>query len=38
MRLEFYLSERLGKKVDVVTKDSFKPHIGSVILKETQYV
>ena len=38
MRLEFYLSELLGKKVDLVTKDSLKPHIGSVILKETQYV
>jgi predicted nucleotidyltransferase len=38
MRLEFYLSELLGKKVDLVTKDSLKPHIGSIILKETQYV
>lgn len=38
MRLEFYLSELLGRKVDLVTKDSLKPHIGSVILKETQYV
>lgn len=38
MRLEFYLSDLLGKKVDLVTRDSLKPHIGSVILKETQYV
>lgn len=38
MRLEFYLSELLGKKVDLVVKDSLKPHIGSVILRETQYV
>jgi predicted nucleotidyltransferase len=38
MRLEFYLSELLGRKVDLVTKDSLKPHIGAVILKETQYV
>jgi predicted nucleotidyltransferase len=38
MRLEFYLSELLGKKVDLVTKDSLKPHIGRVILEETQYV
>jgi len=38
MRLEFYLSELLGKKVDLVTKDSLKPHIGSIILKEAQYV
>lgn len=38
MRLEFYLSELLGRKVDLVTKDSLKPHIGSVILREAQYV
>jgi predicted nucleotidyltransferase len=38
MRLEFYLSELLGKKVDLVTKDSLKTHIGAIILKETQYV
>lgn len=38
MRLEFYLSELLGKKVDLVTKDTLKPHIGAVILEETQYV
>ncbi len=38
MRLEFYLSELLGRKVDLVTKDSLKPHIGAVILDETQYV
>lgn len=38
MRLEFYLTELLGRKVDLVTKDSLKPHIGKVILRETQYV
>ena len=38
MRLEFYLSDLLGRKVDLVTKDSLKPHIGSMILRETQYV
>ncbi len=38
MRLEFFLSELLGKKVDLVTKDALKPHIGQVILSETQYV
>lgn len=38
MRLEFYLSDLLGKKVDLVTKDALKPHIGAVILRETQYV
>ncbi|MCI0471724.1 MAG: nucleotidyltransferase family protein, partial [Candidatus Aminicenantes bacterium] len=26
MRLEFYLSELLGKKVDLVTRDSLKPY------------
>ncbi|MCK4764108.1 MAG: nucleotidyltransferase family protein [Candidatus Aminicenantes bacterium] len=38
MRLEFYLSDLLGQKVDLVTKDALKPHIGSFILKEAQYV
>jgi predicted nucleotidyltransferase len=38
MRLEFYLSELLGKKVDLVTKGALKPHIGASILKETKYV
>ena len=38
MRLEFYLSELLGKKVDLVSKDALKPYIGKVILEETQYV
>lgn len=38
MRLEFYLSDLLGKKVDLVTRDSLKPHIGKIILRETQYV
>ncbi|MGE5341792.1 MAG: nucleotidyltransferase family protein [Candidatus Omnitrophota bacterium] len=37
MRLEFYLSDLFGKKVDLVTKDSLKPYIGSAILRETQY-
>jgi uncharacterized protein len=38
MRLEFYLSELLGKKVDLVSREALKPHIGAVILGETQYV
>ncbi|MCK4766351.1 MAG: nucleotidyltransferase family protein [Candidatus Aminicenantes bacterium] len=38
MRLEFYLSELLGQKVDLVTKEALKPNIGSLILKEAQYV
>ena len=38
MTLEFFLSDLFGKKVDLVTRDSLKPHIGSIILRETQYV
>jgi len=33
-RLENYLSDNLGVKVDLVMKDSLKPHIGQVILRE----
>ncbi|MCA9996569.1 MAG: nucleotidyltransferase family protein [Anaerolineales bacterium] len=32
--LEIYLSELLGVKVDLVMKDSLKPHIGKHILAE----
>lgn len=38
MRLESYLSDILGKRVDLVTRRSLKPYIGPVILRETQYV
>lgn len=34
IRLEHYLSERLGIKVDLVMKDSLKPAIGRRILRE----
>ncbi len=34
IRLENYLSDCLGVKVDLVMKDSLKPHIGRVILRE----
>ena len=37
-RLEKQLSETLGKKVDLVTKDGLKPHIGANILKEVIYL
>ncbi len=37
-RLENQLSETLGKKVDLVTKDGLKPHIGANILKEVIYL
>ena len=37
-QLENYLSEQLGKKVDLVMKDSLKPHIGANILREAIYL
>ena len=37
-RLENQLSETLGKKVDLVTKDGLKPHFGANILKEVIYL
>lgn len=38
IRLERYLSELLGAKVDLVTKNALKPHIGQRILAEVIYV
>ncbi len=38
IRLENYLSEVLGVKVDLVLKDSLKPYIGKIILKEVIYI
>ncbi|KKS15996.1 MAG: polymerase beta domain protein region protein [Parcubacteria group bacterium GW2011_GWB1_41_6] len=38
IRLENFLSEILGKKVDLVTKKAIKPVIKEEILKETVYV
>jgi predicted nucleotidyltransferase len=34
IRLENYLSDKLGVKVDLVMKDSLKPTIGKNILRE----
>jgi predicted nucleotidyltransferase len=34
MDLEFYLSDALGVKVDLVSKKALKPHIGKRILEE----
>ena len=34
IRLENELSDALGVKVDLVMKNSLKPHIGQVILRE----
>jgi predicted nucleotidyltransferase len=38
MRLENFLSERLGKHVDLVTSDSLKPLIRQDVLSEVIYV
>ncbi|MCK9630041.1 MAG: nucleotidyltransferase family protein [Methanoregula sp.] len=38
MRLENFLSERLGKQVDLVTSDSLKPVIRQGVLAEVIYV
>lgn len=38
MRLENYLQEILGRKVDLVTKKALKPYIGRHILEEVRYV
>ena len=38
IRVENYLSELLGVKVDLVMKDSLKPRIGKKILDEVELV
>ncbi len=38
IRLENFLSERLGKKVDLVTPDALKPVIRHDVLTEVIYV
>jgi uncharacterized protein len=38
IRLENFLSERLGKKVDLVTQDALKPVIRQEVLAEVIYV
>jgi predicted nucleotidyltransferase len=38
LRLERYLSEILGRKVDLVEKSALKPRIGHRILNEVLYV
>ena len=38
MRLENFLSERLGNQVDLVTSDSLKPVIRQDVLAEVIYV
>jgi hypothetical protein len=38
VRLERFLSETLGEKVDLVMKNSLKPRIGKHILREVVYI
>ena len=38
VRLENYLSDMLGVKVDLVMKDNLKPNIGECILAEAQAI
>ncbi len=38
LELEEYLSQLLGIKVDLVTKNSLKPVIGKTIMKEVVYI
>lgn len=38
MALEFYLSDLLGVKVDLVSKKALKPYIGEYIKREVVYV
>ena len=38
MRLEHFLSDRLGKQVDLVTPDTLKPVIRQDVLAEVIYV
>ncbi|MBF0467121.1 MAG: nucleotidyltransferase family protein [Nitrospirae bacterium] len=38
IELENYLAGKLGKKVDLVTKNALKPFIGKCILDEVVYV
>jgi predicted nucleotidyltransferase len=38
MELEYYLEERLGTKVDLVTPDAIKPLINPRVMREAVYV
>jgi predicted nucleotidyltransferase len=38
MELSFFLEEILGRKVDLVTRESLSPHIGPHILEEVEDV
>ena len=38
IKLRDYLSDRFGRKVDLVMKDTLKPHIGKQVLSEVVYL
>jgi hypothetical protein len=38
MALSFFLEELLGRKVEIVTRESLSPYIGPHILAEVEYV
>ena len=38
MALSYYLEDLLGKKVELITKQSLSPYIGPHILKTVEYV
>ena len=38
MRLAFFLEEKMGRKVELVTPESLSPDIGPRILSEVEYV
>lgn len=38
MHLAFFLEEKLGRKVELVTPESLSPYIGPRILSEVEYV
>ena len=38
MKLEGYLSELIGRKVDLVTRKALKPNMGKTILQELVHV
>jgi predicted nucleotidyltransferase len=38
LKLESYLSELIGRKVDLVTRKALKPNMGKTILQELVHV
>ena len=38
MALPFFLEEKLGRSVELVTREALSPHIGAHILENIEYV